>query len=176
MTEIFGQALPARAKLCWGLSVEVGTPSARKQTNSVGRSGLAPNSSSASNWTCILGFSSFCGEASCWHVQFLGSKLRPSREQWSCSFGQSHVGLGDCLWHEGEELCHCLHPLLPLEWVFLPLDWECMPCGLASRAGSSSPSGPWEHLWVLKDTLDGPLSPCRQHGSDAQRAPFIAPS
>ena len=95
MARIFGQAPPASAKLCWGLLVEVGISSARKWTNSVGRSGLAPNSSSSLSQTCFPGFSPLCGEVCHCCTQFLGSKLRPSREQQRCSLGQGHVGLGD---------------------------------------------------------------------------------
>ena len=88
---------------CWGKVVlgaigGAGAPSAKKWTSSAGRSSSAPSSSSISNQTCFLGFSSFCGEASCQCTQFLCSNLRPSREQWSCLSGWGYVGLGDITW------------------------------------------------------------------------------
>ena len=92
--QIFGPCSPARARLCWELLVGVGTPLAKKWTISTGRSGSALNSPSASNWTCFLSFSSFCGEASYHHTQFLCCNLRSPMHQQSCSSGWDCGRLG----------------------------------------------------------------------------------
>ena len=175
-----GWAPPVRAWLCWGILVGVGSstvklgaflhsgaaPSAKKWVRSEGKSGLPPNSLSTSNQTCFLGFSSFCGEA--WHccaLSFdswdLACNLGFSMEQWShSSAGQDHGGVGEGDWHwlghEGEGLWHHLNPLLPLEWILLLPNWDCLSCCSTSRVWSSS-SGPQECLLVFWRQFSWPL-------------------
>ena len=178
--QILGPCSPCQGKAVLGALVGVGTPSAKKWTNCTGRSGSAPNSLSTSNWTCFLSFSSFCGEASHHCTWFPCCNLRPSMEWQSCLSGWDHGGLGEGDWSwwrcEREGICCHLDPLLPLEWDFLLPDQDCLPCCLASRAWSSS-SGPWEHLWLLEDTLASPLSPCRpaqvRHSESSLCSSFI---
>ena len=142
---------PAGAGLHWGnlvgvdgLAVKLGAfcssgaaSPTKKGARSEGKSGSLPNSSSAQNQTCFLGFSSLGREASCCHALYLGCNLRFSMEWWShSSAGQDHgrLGVGDwCqLGCEGGLWCY-LDPLLSLEQVLLLPDQDHLCCCLTSR-------------------------------------------
>ena len=90
--------------------------------------------------------------------------LRLSMKWWSWSSGWDHGGLGEGDWHqlghEGEGICQCLDPLLPLKQVLLLPNWDCLSCCFSSMVWSSS-SRPQECLWPLEGNLAGPLLPCR---------------
>ena len=138
----------------WGwLPVKLGVffhsgaaPSAKKWVRSAGRSSSASNSS-ASNQTCFLSFSSFCGEAShhctlSFESLDLCCDLRLSMEWCSHSSGWDCGGLVEGGWHwlghDGEGLSNLLNPFLSLEWVLLSYNQDCLSCSFASRVCFSS--------------------------------------
>ena len=171
----------------WQLDRQTGSVlslAGRKRIKSEGKSGSLPNSSSTSNQTCFLSYSSFCGEALCQHAlpldsQTMGCSLSFLSEQWShLSAGWNCGGLKveDQHWLgcEGEGLwCH-LNPLLPLEWVLLP-DLDHPFCPSSSRACSSS-TRPQEHLQLLEGNSVGPFHSTGQLWTCIWRDPITAPS
>ena len=165
-----------------GVSSQSATmPSTKKRVRPRGYVGSSPNSSSTSNLTCFLSFSSASVGVSSWcdlllDSWSLGCKLRCSMECLSCSLaGQNHgeAGKGDWHWlgHEGEELWCCLD-------LFSSLEWEChlnpdCPAGvsLLSQLANSTPGAQLRGLGLWRRMAMG-TSPASRKGP-SQHSPTL---